>query len=74
MTLTAYILLMVVSVLINPSTKEEATKAKVLELAKTSLEQYLDMDVYAFIFVCILAQGYGMIIFTIAFIHRVQFA
>lgn len=48
MTLTAYILLMVVSVLINPSTKEEATKAKVLELAKTSLEQYLDMDVYAF--------------------------
>lgn len=47
MTLTAYILF-VVSVLINPTSKEEATKAKVLELAKTSLEQYLDMDVYEF--------------------------
>ena len=38
--------LLLASVIMSPSTTEEATKARVLELATSSLEQHLDMNVY----------------------------
>lgn len=38
--------LFLASVIMSPLTTEEATKAKVLELATSSLEQHLDMNVY----------------------------
>jgi flagella basal body P-ring formation protein FlgA len=48
MTISAFISLLVAFLLMNPSIKEEATKAKVLELAAASLEQRLDVNAYQF--------------------------
>ena len=48
MTVSAFISLIVALLLMNPSSKEEATKTKVLELAAASLEQHLDVNVYQY--------------------------
>ncbi len=48
MIISAFISLVISLLLMSPSSNEDATKAKVLELAATSLEQHLDMNAFQY--------------------------